>query len=617
MQKKNRLSRLWKKRWFRYLSGFLVLYLICFVLFFIFVFLPGQRLASAAKETNAAIDQIKTAAQTQNLTDIKAGLAAFDSGIIKTEQAYEAFSYMRNWPVVKSYIQDGDHLIAAGKYGVALGNQLVDTLGPFADVVGFTQTGEPAEDISAQEKVARLAVTLPEVVPQLESASEIGQKIEDEISQIDTSKYPTEVGGVAVGAKLDEVKSQISTMAQAVNQAVPVMKELPNMLGVGQERNYIVLFQNDKELRPSGGFITAYAILRFKDGAFSIVESDDIYHLDNDASYLPTPEVITRFLNQPNWFMRDTNLSADFKGSAETFLLYYDNLGHVPVDGVIAIDTYFVENFLKVLGEVELPGFDEPFTADNIVEQLEVYTQIVLGGSTERKTLIGDLMQEIVDRALSAPKSLWPSLIETGVEQVSRRHVLAYFRDPNEQAIAEQLSMAGRIEDVALGTDYLHVNLANLAGLKGNWFTTQAIDQKIVVDEYGQATKTVTLTFNNTGEYSVFNKVLKMYVRLYVPDGSELINYTGGEIPVETLSENGKTVFANFVSVPAQSQQTLTFEYHLPMQILDTYNLYMQKQAGTENDTYSVEVEKNGQTAASASGQFEKDVVLSLPLDGE
>ena len=89
-------------------------------------------------------------------------------------------------------------------------------------------------------------------------------------------------------------------VAELVVNGKPLLKIAPYLLGSEESRTYLILFQNDKELRPTGGFLTAYSIAKVEKGKFEPVLSSDIYSLDD--AYYPTekaPEPIVKYLKRP------------------------------------------------------------------------------------------------------------------------------------------------------------------------------------------------------------------------------------------------------------------------------------------------------------------------------
>ncbi|MDP1743836.1 MAG: DUF4012 domain-containing protein, partial [Candidatus Amesbacteria bacterium] len=57
---------------------------------------------------------------------------------------------------------------------------------------------------------------------------------------------------------------------------VPLVSNLPKILN----KDYVVLLQNNTELRATGGFMGSYARLRFRNGTLQSTKFEDIYEPD-------------------------------------------------------------------------------------------------------------------------------------------------------------------------------------------------------------------------------------------------------------------------------------------------------------------------------------------------
>ena len=126
------------------------------------------------------------------------------------------------------------------------------------------------------------------------------------------------------------------------------------------------------------------------------------------------------------------------------------------------------------------------------------------------------------------------------------------------------------------------MNNSNVAGLKGNFFTKFAIEQDIAIKDDGTLVKKVTTTINNTFRYDGWlNAVYQNWLRLYVPEGSKLIE-KNIEIDLEQKNELGKEVWAAFSRTPPLSSTSSSFTYELPFKVKkgSTYKMLIQKQGG-------------------------------------
>ena len=148
-----------------------------------------------------------------------------------------------------------------------------------------------------------------------------------EISAINPDRYPEKVRGKVIRANIKSAKWLADQMATLLVDGKPVIERAPYLLGMDSPRTYMVLFQNDKELRPTGGFMTAYSVTKVENAKFEPVSSNDIYNLD--AKYKPNisaPDAIVKYIKGPyvlsqNWRLRDMNWSPDFAPSTVAFAI--------------------------------------------------------------------------------------------------------------------------------------------------------------------------------------------------------------------------------------------------------------------------------------------------------
>jgi hypothetical protein len=380
------------------------------------------------------------------------------------------------------------------------------------------------------------------------------------------------------------------------------------------------MFQNDKELRPTGGFMTGYAIMKVDKAKFEPTGSDDIYNLD--AKYKPSilaPEPIIKYIKGPyvlnkNLRLRDMNWSPDFNVSMDTFSKAVSEVGVKGVDGIIAVDTQLLENLLNVIGPIGVTGFGN-FSTEKIAEcncsqvihELESFADIegpiiwdpVTGkiiqrppNSDNRKRIIGPLMNSILANAMGQPKEKLAPLFEAGFKSLMEKHVMLYVFDEEKQKAINDFGIGGVVKDYE--GDYLHVNDANLGGRKSNLYATEEVEQNIEVAKDGTVTKTLTITYKNPQKHDGWlNSVLPTWVRVYVPKGSQLITSEGLEAKAEPYEDLGKTVFAGFFQLRPEGLSKITFQYKLPFKVSKEYKMLIQKQPGTDGFPYTINLGKH------------------------
>ena len=183
--------------------------------------------------------------------------------------------------------------------------------------------------------------------------------------------------------------------------------------------------------------------------------------------------------------------------------------------------------------------------------------------------------------------------------KLCKEHILFYFKDSEAQKGIESLNFGGRIKD--FDGDYLHISNVNFAGAKSNLFVKNNVTQEIK-KEGGNLVKTITLNYKNPAPASncnleagqlCLNGILRNWLRVYVPIGSELIEFNGSEMKTLSYEELGKTVFEGFLTVKPLGASVVKIKYKLPNAIANKkpYKILIQKQPGTSEEEYSLKFE--------------------------
>lgn len=583
--------------------------IVLFVLGFFLIFLPAKRLMASVNQTVGEARALVYVAKQQDLPQTREKIKTTQAKLEKAKKDFSYFSFLRFIPFLGNYYRDADHLVVAGAYGLETAQKTVDALSPYADLLGFSGEKGSFVNQTGEERLETLILTLDKLTPALGEVGTSLKLLKDEINQIEPSRYPQSFKGVEIRSEIKRFKDLTNQIAVLVVDAQPLMRVLPELLGEKGPKKYLVLFQNDKELRPTGGFITAYAIFRLEKGKIIAEKSEDMYLLDETMRKIfPAPEPILKYLPKVySWHLRDANLSPDFYLSMKQFEEMYEYAGgREEIDGIIAIDTFVLQRLIDVLGPIPAYGIQftneivEACNCPQVIYELEKYADQPVGYMrTERKGIIGVLMNVIMQKALGiSPGQYWPKLIESSLNSLSEKHILFYLHDEKAQTAMEKLGFAGKIQDFE--GDYLHINDTNFAGAKSNMYVQHEVEQEIEIGNNGEVLKTLRLKYKNPeppDDCSLERKTglclsaaLRNWVRIYVPMGSNLIEAEGSQVEVETKEDLGKTYFEGFFEVRPLGSAQLVIKYKLPFKVKkgEEYQLFIQKQPGTEGHEYTI-----------------------------
>ncbi|MAF20143.1 MAG: hypothetical protein CMI55_00480 [Parcubacteria group bacterium] len=399
-------------------------------------------------------------------------------------------------------------------------------------------------------------------------------------------------------------------------QEISYWKLIPKLTGLGQEKTYLLLLQNNLELRPSGGYLGSFAIIKVKNGQVTFFQIHDTNIFDGFGSVqTDPPQPIKDHLKVNNWQMRDGNWSPDFIISAQQVEYFYHLQGGLEeFDGIIGINASILPELLKLTGPIYLTEFDKEFQAEDALYQLEYEVEqgylergLVRG---ERKTILKALGQEILTRL--AKDSFWEQrkIKDLALKELNRKNILLYFQDEEVQRIISAQGWAGQVNQT-YQADYLMIVEANLAARKSNFFITRQVEYELDLDkERPEATLRIIYTHTG-GAKDWFNDDYRAYLRIYAPQGSWLLQANGLEDMTAFIDELGKTVFGNWIKIPTGQQKVIEFKYLLPeisekVKQNGTYKLLVQKQIGVDSLSFRF-VTKNNQKEYIKEKIIERD----------
>lgn len=584
--------------------------LFFFVLFFVVAgyllfFRPYQKIKAKAMILVASAKEMKATFSKNNIDLLNSNLKDFSQKYTDFEKEAKTVY----WASFIPYVSDFKNGVEAGSYLVKASQEGLVAITPYADLIGFKKGTTSFVERSAEDRLQTAVLTLEKVLGKVDSISADIGEAEKRIDKINPSRYPEQLGKTAVRSKIQNAKEQFKGLSSLFVDAKPLLKRIPEIFGKDKEQTYLVLFQNDKELRATGGFLTSYAVFKVNKGKIKIERSEDIYSLDNSIAVHPSAprEILTYHKEVSQFYIRDSNLSPDLPTSIDLFNSLYKKSGErVNYDGIITIDSKILVDMLTIFGDTQADGINFSAKVDKRCDCAQVLYQLfdmvdrpVNYVKTNRKGILGDLMYALFYRAIGfSPSKYWGTLAQQMFKNLQEKHILLYFTDADLQTSVEKLNFAGRVRDYQ--GDFLYINNVNFAGAKSNLFVSESIVSKTKTNDNGKVTREVTVEFRNPYPHSdcslergglCLNATLRNWIRFYVPKGSQLVEFKGSEKKVQTYDELGKTVFEGYLEVPTQGKATAVIQYSVPSELGKDYRLYVEKQPGTDDQKLKIEVD--------------------------
>lgn len=408
----------------------------------------------------------------------------------------------------------------------------------------------------------------------------------------------------------DERRSEIGVLMDIYSQ----------MSGTNSEKNILVLFQNDLELRPGGGFIGAFGVIKVKNGKIADIQVFDTGNFDKNIPNTETPPApladILGTSRQAGWKMRDSNWSPDFRVNAEKAEYFYHlGGGKENIDGVIAINTLVLNSILEITGPVKIEGYPGEYRDENAILQLEY--QVEKGYAEQgiekagRKNIMGELADVLAQKTQNLSLSEQLVLAKNMENHLKQKDIQLYWADENLQKEIENIGWGGRVKDFS--GDYLMAVDANLLSLKSDYCIKRKMDYS--VDLSGDMSQVVlNITYNHTCRAKDWMTAdYRDWLRVYAPKDSYLEEASGQNGDVQYSEELGKKVFGMRVDVPVGETKTIMLKYKLPQAVKNNnYRLLVQKQSGAGEIPFEISVKKPDGSEVSAKEDLTGDKEFGL-----
>jgi hypothetical protein len=280
--------------------------------------------------------------------------------------------------------------------------------------------------------------------------------------------------------------------------AADVGEILPALLGIDGPREYLLLAASLSELRSSGGLTGSWSILRADGGHLHVDEFVDIDELPSlEADVTPPADDLGGALAARGGLRlwRNHNLTAHFPNAGEVALRMWEDLGHHPLDGVIAVDTVVFDRLARRAGGLEVPGVGRLGT-DEVLPFVAVEAYAAFDGQDERKRVLGAVasaafataLDVLEDGDVPATATMLHDLADGG-------HLRVYTRDEEVQPVLERVGAAGALP--AGDGELAGVLIDNAAANKVDAFTTRRLDHRVQLLSGGRTQAIVEVSLRN------------------------------------------------------------------------------------------------------------------------
>ncbi|HEY5050735.1 MAG TPA: DUF4012 domain-containing protein, partial [Acidothermaceae bacterium] len=273
--------------------------------------------------------------------------------------------------------------------------------------------------------------------PAILAAASVVQRVRDQVAGISTSRLVP-----LVRTSVLRLRSELDAAGTTTSAAARAVTLLPPMLGASQPRTYPLLFQNNAEVRATGGIAGSWAIVRVEHGAVHIVKQGSAGDVNSHLSGVPVPpDVAALYTNRPGTFFQDVDMAPSFPTDATLVSEMFEQAYGIAVDGVISTDPVALSALLKATGPVQLPD-GRSLTASNAVSLLlsQVYQDIQ---DPAQEDIFFAQAANAVFTALSAGQGGARAMVEALAAAAGAGRLTVWSRHPDEQQLLAGTELGG------------------------------------------------------------------------------------------------------------------------------------------------------------------------------
>ncbi len=377
---------------------------------------------------------------------------------------------------------------------------------------------------------------------------------------------------------------------------------LADFVGQNENRTYLVLLQNNYELRPSGGFMGSYAKLKFEKAGLVEFLVEDIYVPDGQlTTHVEPPWPIQTAFQQGFWKLRDSNWEPDFPTAVETINWFFEKGGEEKTDGIMALNFLVIKDIVKIFEPIILTDYNQPIKADDFYQITQKHTERdFFPGSRQKKDFLTALNNQLMFKIKNANFIQLLQLIKALKNNLAEKQILFNFGNPGLQQYVTDQNWDGGLKRKFQDSDkyiadYLYIVDTNLGSNKANLYIQRQVDQelnfennvlknKITIDYFNQS-------FQERPNYEDFwGGLYENFLRVLVPLEAENIEIKingqllQNRIEIKEYKDKKIKSIGFFVEVPPLSEIQIEIKYEKKANINRIapvgYLLEIQKQPG-------------------------------------
>lgn len=569
-----------------------ILVLVVFLLGFISLF--SFPIAAFGYFSRKGFENLKTSIvlNPENTNEGQASLQAL-TGFNRAESYLDFSSSILRIFGLGSQIRQVEEIITAGQEAAQAASFLNQSQELFNTTLEKSIKSQPADFKSLTSSVSQ-------------NLSQAKTKLDSLQARIDAYPSWSRIKIMDIGEKVTNLKQTLPRTRLDVEKAISLSHYLDELLAVDGRKTYLLVFQNNYELRPTGGFIGSIGILTLEKGRVLDLSVYDINQVESQIQgEISAPDEIEKHLGEGNWHFRDANWDPDFPATAKQLEWFLSKSLHRQVDGVVAINYRALSKVLKASKPVYLNQIQETVSAPSLEEKALNYARInSLPSDNGQQEFFKMVVEAWFSQVSQNSQTDWSKLANGLITGLENKDILVYLHNPQIDKVMSRFGWTGSVREIVPSrnsvNNYVYVNEANLGVNQANYYLNRQMSHLTQIDTQGQIKQKLTINYQNqspsaswpAGDY-------KSLVRVYLPATTRVENIkiaNQDEVEFEQSTWKDKKKISFFLEVPTSESRQVVVNYQstrqLPIQAaLSSYLLYWQKQPGSKDTPIRLKLE--------------------------
>lgn len=620
------------------------------------VVIPGIQILNSVKAIGDQINVLATSVASKDLTQFENLVAEVNTEFAKVNEQLARFDFLQNYSFTKGYFQN---IQVLRQLNTQLSALIDDAYPDLADTLkSFGYKVEESDEISPEDtEIGKIITELPRVISLYEKYEPQLIEVMATMQQFDTDFIPQIGGGQRYAQILAKVQDMTEDFPTSSAKLKDLMRVAPDLLGASTPVNYLVVLTNEKELRSSGGLITAYAVMTLDKGEITgEIETIDMWDLHNDLAAIGRhpgyrdiygqAALMARGCGPQSLRPQDVGIYPDLNLTMDMFTDYYDLAArYMPkkysdYQHVVMFNTYFASDLVSFVDPITDPDTGRELTEENLAHEIYAETSSQEFDPSIRKSFIGVVAGIAQEKFKELSSDQMLDVAVKMLNTVIQKNVALQSKNPEVQTFIDEFGLNGKIENNFAG-DYFQLAEAQNCALKANFYIRDTVTQNINIQDNGQIDKKINVqwrnehVFNPATDETIINNGLRYlyraWVRVMAPKDTKFTASDGyqksGIVQYRPVTyfdtKMQKQVSDNVIRFDhRRSKETDPIRYHdlnvaytLPTALnydADTgYQMLIQKHPGKRDEYYKINITYKGETT-STEFTLDRDKVISF-----